>query len=98
MKKSQQELIANYQQEKADFLDGLQPDDFRNGSSFNQAEEILDSLNKALHRAAINQENPQKFITKAVSHLFRENSAATKKAIDLASSFLKTKLENFDGF
>ncbi len=91
--KNAQELVANYQQQKTDFLDNLQPDDFRNGGSFNQAETIIDELNKALHRAALNQENPEEFIKKAVTHLFRENSPAVAKAISLSRSYLQTKLD-----
>ena len=38
----------NYQKQKMEFLDSLQPDDFRNGGSFNQAEIIIDDLNKEI--------------------------------------------------
>jgi len=82
---------AIYHQEKTNFLDSLQPDDFRNGGSFNQAEIIIDELNKALYRAVLNKENAEEFITKAVTHLFREGSPAVAKAINLSHSFLKTK-------
>lgn len=84
----------NYEKQKADFLDSLQPDDFRNGGSFNQAELIIDELNKNTHRTYLNKENHEEFIKKATSHLFRENSAAAQKAITLANSYLKMKLEN----
>ena len=77
------DLTTSYQQQKTSFLDSLQPDDFRNGGSFNQAGIIIDQLNKALHRAALNQENKEEFIKKAVTHLFRENSPAAAKAINL---------------
>ena len=80
----------NYHQEKKRFLDGLQPDDFRNPASFNQAGIIIDHLNKSLHRAFLNQENPEEFIRKAVMHLFRTNSVAVEKAINLAELYLKT--------
>lgn len=83
----------NYKQQKADFLDSLQPDDFRNGGSFNQLEMIFDELNEAFLQATINKKNPEEFIAKALRHLFRENSSAIAKAIDLANSYVlhKTK-------
>jgi hypothetical protein len=84
------DLTTNYQQQKTDFLDSLQPDDFRNGGSFNQAEIIIDQLYEALHRAVLNQENPKEFIKKAVTHLFRENSPAVAKAISLSEMYLDT--------
>jgi hypothetical protein len=85
--------FMNYKQQKADFLDSLQPDDFRNGGSFNQLEMIFDELNDAFLQATINKKNPEEFITKALRHLFRENSLAIIKAIDLANSYVlhKTK-------
>lgn len=73
----------NYEQQKADFLDSLQPDDFRNAGSFNQVEDIIDQLNKALQRAIANKENSEEFIKKAVKNLFRENSPAVEKASNL---------------
>lgn len=82
----------NYQQQKIKFLDNLQPDDFRNGGSFNQAEIIIDKLNNALYRAVIDKkEDPEKFIRKAVTHLFRDNSLVIEKAINLAMFYLQTK-------
>ena len=81
----------NYQQQKTDFLDSLQPDDFRNGGSFNQASDIIEQLNKALYRAALNKENTTEFITKAMTHLFRENSPAVAKAINLAQVYLESQ-------
>lgn len=86
-----EESVVNYQRQKMDFLDSLQPDDFRNGGSFNQAESIIDQLNKALHRAVLNKENPEEFIKKAVTHLFRADSPAVAKAIKLSGLYLKTK-------
>ena len=83
----------NYKQQKADFLDGLQPDDLRNGGSFNQAEIIFDELNHAFLQATINQKNPQEFIAKALNHLFRENSPAIAKAISLANAYVAMKFE-----
>ena len=70
-----------YQKQKMEFLDSLQPDDFRNGGSFNQAELIIDELCEA----ASHKENPQEFIEKAATHLFRENSSAVAKLINLAT-------------
>jgi|LauGreStaDraftv2_3_1035109.scaffolds.fasta_scaffold454784_2 hypothetical protein len=87
-------LALQYNQQKIDFLDSLQPDDFRNGGSFNQAEIIIDQLNSALYKAAISNVNKDEFITKAVTHLFRENSAAVKKAIDLATLYLEMRFED----
>lgn len=76
------ELSTNYQKQKMDFLDSLQPDDFRKGASFNQSEIIIDQLNKAIQRMVSNKENPEIFIKKAVANLFREDSSVAKKAID----------------
>ncbi len=80
---------AKYQQQKMAFLDSLQPDDFRNGGSFNQAEIIIDDLNKALCRAVIKQENAQDFIAKAAKNLFREGSPAVERAINLANFYME---------
>lgn len=74
----------NYQQQKAEFLDSLSPDDFRNGGSFNQAELIIDEL----FSSASETTDPVKFVTKAVSHLFRENSPVVGKAISLIEKYL----------
>lgn len=75
----------NYQKQKMEFLDSLQPDDFRNGGSFNQAELIIDELCKA----ASHKENPQEFIEKAAMHLFRENSSVVVKIVSLAMNLIK---------
>ena len=80
-------MTKNYQQQKTDFLDNLQPDDFRNGGSFNQAEAIIDQLNEAAHKALQNGENSEEFIRKAASHLFREDSAAIEKIINLSKAY-----------
>lgn len=72
-------MNMTYQQKKLEFLDTLKPDDFRNGGSFNQAEEIIDEL----LQAAMTKKNPQEFIIKAASHLFRENSMVTQRLIKL---------------
>lgn len=78
----------SYKQIKSNFLDNLQPDDFRNGGSFNQAEIIIDSLSEALKRAVASKEDPQKFIQKAVSNLFRDGSLAQQKAAELLNIYL----------
>ena len=78
--------MKNYQQQKNEFLDNLQPDDFRNGGSFNQAEIIIDEL---LHRIAINKQDAEGFMRKASTHLFREGSPAVEKAIELAKCYLQ---------
>ncbi|NBV06760.1 MAG: hypothetical protein EBS06_05950 [Proteobacteria bacterium] len=88
---SAKNLAEIYQQQKTDFLDNLQPDDFRNGSSFNQAEIIIDEINKALYQAFLRKENPEEFIKKAVGNLFRENSQVAAKAINLANIYLEIK-------
>jgi len=80
--------VENYQKQRADFLDNLLPDDFRNPGSFNQAGIIIDQLNKSLQRALSKEENPQEFIKKAITHLFRENSSAVEKAINLSNAYL----------
>ena len=85
------EPTKNYQQQKMDFLDSLEPNDFRNGGSFNQAEIIIDELNNALHHAVSNQENPEEFMHKALTNLFRENSPAIAKATDLFGVYLEFK-------
>ncbi len=69
----------NYQKKKMELLDSLQPDDFRNGGSFNQAELIIDEL----CQAALGKENPREFIEKAATHLFRENSSVVIKVVNL---------------
>jgi hypothetical protein len=82
---------TEYRQRKMEFLDGLQPDDFRNGGSFNQAEIIIDELNEGLYKATKNKKNPEEFIAKAVSHLFRDGSPAIGKAIELAWVYIGMK-------
>jgi hypothetical protein len=81
-------LIANYQQQKMDFLDNIEPNDLRNGESFNQLEAIIERINQGLVRSVINKENPQDFINKAVKNLFRENSPAIEKATKLFENYL----------
>ncbi len=82
-----------FQKQKNDFLDSLQPDDFRNGASFNSAEEIIDQLHQALLKHAKNHDNYQEFIAKALANLFRENSPAKAKALDLANLYLEFNLK-----
>jgi hypothetical protein len=96
--KTPHELATNYKQQKADFLDNLQPDDLRNAETFNQAEMIIDKLNEALYQAVINKKNPEEFIKKAMTNLFREDSPATIKAINLSNVYLKMKITDFSGF
>ncbi len=80
-----------YQQEKMNFLDSLQPDDLRNGESFNQMEKILDNINQAFYVATINNKNPEDSINKSLTNLFRENSPAIALAMNLAQTYLQTK-------
>lgn len=82
------ELSKNYKQQKMDFLDSLQPDDFRNAASFNQADIIIDEINKALCLAVAKKEDPLEFITKAAKTLFRENSPAIVQLIKLSQFYL----------
>jgi hypothetical protein len=89
--KTAEELVTHYQRQKTDFLDNLQPDDLRNAESFNQTEAIIDKLNESFYRAVINKKNPEEFINKAMSNLFRENSPAIIKAINLANLYLRMK-------
>ena len=92
-------LITNYQQQKMDFLDNLQPDDLRNGESFNQMEMIIDNINQALFENIMSGKNPNEFINKSLNNLFRNNSSAKNKAIDLANVYLQMKQgTNFNFF
>lgn len=75
-----------------DFLDSLQPDDFRNGGTFNQSEKIIDELNEAFYNAALNKKNPTDFIKKAAHNLFRENSTAAEKLIKLSQTYLEMRM------
>ena len=90
---TQSTKTEKYQQLKTDFLDNLLPDDFRNGGSFNQADMIIEQLNKALHNAVVRGENGEEYIKKAVTHLFREGSEAVEKAIELSRIYLEMKAE-----
>ncbi len=79
-----------------DFLDNLQPDDLRNGESFNQLETIIENINKALINNIISGKNPSEFINKSLNNLFRENSSAKAKAINLANFYLQIKQIDFE--
>ncbi len=82
-------LLDEYQKQKNYFLDNLQPNDFRNGASFNQAETIIDELYKAMHAHITKKnEDPEEFILKAAKHLFRDNSLAVEKMVNLAKLYL----------
>lgn len=87
------ELLQNYQRQKNEFLDNLQPDDFRNGGSFNQAGSIIEQLHKSLHQAIKNNEDTSNFMQKAAENLFRTESPAVEKLIKLSNSYLKMKKE-----
>jgi hypothetical protein len=89
LKKMSNKQEENYRRQKIDFLDSLQPDDFRNGESFNQAEFIIDKINENAFRAALSKKDPQEFLLKAFTHLFREDSEVVKKAVNLANSYLE---------
>lgn len=88
---NQHKLFENYKRQKMDFLDSLQPDDFRNGGSFNQAEIIFEQLNKSAYQAFLNQEDSEEFIKKAAIHLFREGSLAVEKLLNLTRIYLEIK-------
>ena len=52
---------------------------------------IIDNINQAFYRAFLNKENHEEFIKKAFTNLFREESPAIEKAIDLAEFYLKMR-------
>ncbi len=79
-------MSEKYQQQKREFLDSLSPDDFRNAATFNQAEIIIDQINKSV----IGKKNPDEFIKKAITHLFREGSPAVDKAVNLYKTYIDT--------
>ncbi len=83
------ELSENYQNEKVSFLDDLHPNDFRNGASFNQAELIVETLNKAMYSSFLKKENPEEFIKKAALNLFRQDSPAIAKLMKLSRCYLE---------
>jgi hypothetical protein len=79
--------MSQYQKEKSKFLDLLKPDDFRNPSTFNQAEIIIDQLSKSCLKAR--EGNSDEFMLKAASNLFRQDSLAADAAIKLAKIYLE---------
>lgn len=88
-----EELANNYKKQKNEFLDNLQPDDFRNGGSFNQAGSIIEHLNKSLYQAIQNNEDGAIFIQKAAENLFRTDSLAIEKLIKLSNVYLEMMRE-----
>ena len=80
-----------YQKRKADFLDFLQPHEFRNGESFNQLGTIIDKINEAFYQNTLNGKNAEELLNKSISSLFRENSPSAKDAKELAMFYLKTR-------
>ena len=81
--------MSQYQKIKAQFLDQLQPDDFRNPSSFNVAEKIIDQLNKSCFEKSLSNKAIDEFVSKAVFHLFRKDSQAAARAIEIAKIYLQ---------
>ena len=79
----------NFEQEKSDFLDRLQPCDLRNSDSFNQAGEIIDKINESCKRKSLNQIETEKFIQKAAANFLREDSALLKEFTNLSKIYLK---------
>lgn len=77
---------TNYQKQKTDFLDSLQPDDFRNAASFNFTEVVIDQL---LRNAISCKEDREEFIKKSVNHIFRENSQVADKITNLVRLYLE---------
>lgn len=70
-------------------LDSLEPNDLRNGESFNHAEMILDNINQSYYQHFQDNKNPQDFITKSMEKLFRQDSPMITKAIVLAELYLQ---------
>ncbi len=93
MDKKAKELEKNYKQQKMDFLDSLEPDDFRNGENFNLAEKIINQINEAYYKKSLNGEDALEFINKAFLNLFRENSKAIIRAIEVSNYYVKIKSE-----
>ncbi len=87
-KNNTEELAKIYYQQKINFLDELQPDDLRNGESFNQLETIIDNINQAFYIKTTTNNNPNDFLNKSLTTLFRENSPAIQKAAQLAQVYL----------
>lgn len=78
-------LDERFASKKFAFLDSLKPDDFRNASSFNQADEIIDQIFKA----AMKKEDPTEFIVKAAKNLFRENSPVVDEFVDQFAELIR---------
>ena len=95
MKNNQQKLAADYHQQKMIFLDNLEPDDLRNGESFNQVGMIIDNIHQAFCNSIVIQKNPTEFLSKALDNLFREGSSAKAKVIDLTNIYLKMRQIDF---
>ncbi|MFT5703835.1 MAG: hypothetical protein ACI9TO_001214 [Rickettsiales bacterium] len=83
-----------YQKNKSEFLDKATIDDLINGNNFNQLGEIIDRINVSYANHKINQSDPDEFIKSAAQGLFRENSSAIQKLIDLAEIFSNSKNDN----
>lgn len=77
----------SYQKQKSELLDSMHPDEFRNPGSFNQIEEILEELCKAV----AGKENPREFMIKAASNLFREGSPMVEKMLELVNFIISKR-------
>jgi hypothetical protein len=95
-KQEAQDIVVNYNQQKAKFLDELQPDDFRNAGSFNRVEIIIEEINEGFYLADFKNHDSEEFINKAIKNLFREDSSAAKEMRNLAKIYLRMKNKNFD--
>ncbi|MFT6332398.1 MAG: hypothetical protein ACJAW3_000733 [Lentimonas sp.] len=80
-----------YRKKRNEFLDEVLPDDLINGENFNQLGEIIDKINASYMNHKINQTNSDEFIKKATKSLFREDSSAIKKLINLVNIFADIK-------
>jgi len=81
-----------YQLQKSDFLDNLQPDDFRNGTSFNQAHIIISELQNAVDAVLTKGGDSREFILKASLRLFREDSKAVSELVALFEVYLQENI------
>ena len=91
------DLVVEYRRQKMEFLDQLQPDDFRNGESFNQAGDIIDQINQSLYSKMTSGVDIEEFIHKAMNGLLRQKSQALPKAINLAQSYIKMRTAQHGG-
>ena len=80
-KKSLFKIIMN---NKYQFLDSLQPDDFRNPSSFNMAEKIVDNILIGYAKA----QDKEDFIVSAANNLFRDGCEARANLINLIKKMI----------